>query len=77
MIVGPSYQLQHLKADVQRSVNLYPVVNEVSGSKSVAYLESVPGLRRFSGRPGDALLQEDGVSYILLEQSSGHFLLET
>ena len=65
--VGPSYHLQHLKADVQRSVNLYPVVNEVRGSKDVAYLESVPGLVRFSAVAGDAILLEDGSGYLLFE----------
>ena len=58
-IVGPSYQLQHLKAEVQRAVNLFVVVNEAHSGKSPAYLESVPGLRVFAARNGDAILLED------------------
>jgi len=50
-IVGPSYVLQNRDADVQRSVNLFPVVNEVQGARSVAYLDSVPGLTVFSEVP--------------------------
>jgi hypothetical protein len=64
--VGPSYHLQNREVDVQRSINLMPVVNEVAGGKSFAYLESVPGLRLFAPRYGFALLLEDG-EYLLLE----------
>lgn len=46
--VGPSYTLNTRKADVQRTVNMFPVANEVAGGKSAAYLESVPGLVVFS-----------------------------
>jgi hypothetical protein len=46
--VGPTYALQRRKADVQRVVNLFIVVREVPGSKSVAHLKSVPGLSTFS-----------------------------
>jgi len=46
--VGGSYELNARKADVQRAVNLCPVVAEVAGAKSVAYLDSVPGLTTFS-----------------------------
>ena len=73
-IVGPSYTLNDREADVQRSVNLMPVINETPTGKGVAYLDSVPGLREFS--PGatatGALLLEDGM-YLLLE--SGAFTL--
>ncbi len=67
--VGGSYNLNVRKADVQRAVNLYPVVSEVAGAKSVAYLDSVPGLTVFSQAVGD-----DG--FLLLE-SGGYLLLET
>ena len=46
--VGPSYQLNTRKADVQRTVNMFVVRNEVAGGKSQMYLESVPGLNIFS-----------------------------
>jgi hypothetical protein len=65
--VGPSYELQHRKADVQRVVNLMPVINEVPGGKSVAYLDSVPGLSTFS------VPTDQNESYLMLE--NGNFLL--
>jgi hypothetical protein len=49
--VGPSYHLNTRKADVQRTVNLFPVMNEVAGGKTGSYLQSVPGLVEFSGPP--------------------------
>lgn len=65
--VGHSYVLQHRKADVQRVINLYPVINEVRGGKSVAYLESVPGLSVFGVvSTTDVLLMESG-DFILTE----------
>lgn len=74
--VGPSYRLNARKADVQRSVNLVPVVSETPGGKSNLYLESIPGLREFS--PGvtefGALLQENG-AYIL-QENGAYILLE-
>ena len=76
-IVGPSYSLNHRKADVQRSVNLFPVVMETPGGKSFAYLDSVPGLREFSRPPLGAtfyLLLENG-GY-LLQQNGGRLILE-
>ena len=70
--VGPSYWLNVRKADVQRAVNLCPVANEVSGGKSIAYLESIPGLATFSSVEG-VLLQEDG--YFILTESGNPILL--
>jgi hypothetical protein len=67
--VGPSYHLNVRKADVQRVVNMFPVVNEVAGSKSVAYLESTPGLVGFSTDTGGFLLLEDG-GHLLNEDGS-------
>lgn len=74
--VGPSYQLNVRKADVQRVVNLFPVVNEVPGGKSVAFLDAVPGLDTFSDAVAAeaALLLESG-GYLLLE-TGGRILLE-
>lgn len=42
--VGPSYQLANRRADVQRTVNMYPVRVESGTGKSGVYLKSVPGL---------------------------------
>lgn len=46
--IGPSYSLATRKADVQRTVNMFPVMNEVVGGKTPAYLQQVPGLDLFS-----------------------------
>lgn len=74
--VGPGYRLQVRRADVQRSVNLMPVVSDSPGAKASVYLDSIPGLREFS--PGvtayGALLQENG-AYILKEDG-GYIILD-
>ena len=72
--VGPSYSLNARKADVQRAVNLEPVVHEVAGGKSIAYLDSTPGLTMFSAPNEGFLMLEDG-GYLLLE-SGGRIRLE-
>lgn len=51
--VGPSYHLNARKADVQGATNMLPVVHEVAGGKSIAYLDSTPGLSVFSQATGD------------------------
>lgn len=74
--VGGSYLLNARKADVQRAVNLLPVVNEVAGGKSIAYLDSVAGLTPFSTDTtvSGFLLMENG--FHLLLESGGKILLE-
>lgn len=47
-IVGPSYQLRVRKADVQRSINLFPSIVESGTGKAPAILQSVPGLVLFA-----------------------------
>jgi len=42
-IVGPSYQMDDRKFDHQRSINLYPLISEVSDSKDVVALKLCPG----------------------------------
>jgi len=42
--VGPSYQLSNRKADVQRTVNMYPQKVESGTGKAQFFLKSVPGL---------------------------------
>lgn len=74
--VGGSYQLNTRKADVQRAVNLMPVANEMPGGKSVAYLDSTPGLTAFSTDvlvTGSILLES---SFYLLQETGGKLLLE-
>lgn len=65
--IGPSYTLNARKADTQRAVNIFPVMNEVAGGKSVSYLDSIPGLTEFSVvAPVGALLMESRF-YLLTE----------
>lgn len=68
--VGGSYDINARKADVQRAVNLFPVVAEVAGAKAVAYLDSIPGLGVFSA---DVAAQGP----FLLLQGGGFLLLST
>lgn len=46
--IGGSYTLGVRKADVQRSVNCYPVATENPGGAVAEYLQSIPGLDVFS-----------------------------
>lgn len=41
--VGPTYKMDALTYDSQRTINLYPIISETGTSKSVAALRSVPG----------------------------------
>lgn len=52
-IVGPSYNLSVRKADVQRTINLFPVLIESQTGKSPAYLKSIPGLTEFADLAGE------------------------
>jgi hypothetical protein len=47
-IVGPSYNLRVRKADVQRSINLFPSIVESGSGKAPAILQSIPGLVLFA-----------------------------
>lgn len=47
-IVGPSYNLRVRKADVQRSIGLFPSIIESGTGKAPAILQSVPGLTLFA-----------------------------
>jgi hypothetical protein len=75
--VGPSYQLNTRKADVQRTVNMYVVVKEAPSGKSITYLKSAPGLAVFS--EPDYFISEDTDTVFLMrgfdeinEYSSAH-----
>lgn len=46
-LVGPSYVERSLPFDAQRSINLYPVVDETKQGKEVAALYGTPGLDLF------------------------------
>lgn len=49
--VGGSYTLDVRKADVQRTVNMFPVASENAGSAEPTYLQSIPGYDLFSDEP--------------------------
>ncbi len=46
--VGPSYQMDARSFDVQRTVNLYPLMAEVQGTKAVTALRGTPGRELFA-----------------------------
>jgi hypothetical protein len=43
--VGPSYEMEALSFDAQRTVNMYPLISESGTSKSVAALRSCSGIQ--------------------------------
>jgi hypothetical protein len=49
--IGPSYDVEARSFDVQRSINLYPVMAEVQATKSVSALRKVPGFSLFATAP--------------------------
>ena len=49
--IGPSYNLEAVTFDAQRSVNLYPIVSETGNSKSVAALRKTAGLKLYTTAP--------------------------
>lgn len=46
-IVGASYQMDAVSFDIQRTVNLYPILSESGSSKSIAALRRTAGLKEF------------------------------
>lgn len=52
LFVGPTYQSRSLSLDAQRTVNLYPEVAEMRGSRNVMALYGTPGLKSFARCPG-------------------------
>ena len=63
--VGPSYQLNTRKADVQKTVNMFVAIREMPSGKTQPYLKSVAGLTVFSepsvAAPGWDTTNESGV----------------
>lgn len=47
-IVGPTYQMDAVSFDLQRCLNMYPILSEAPNSKSVAALRATPGLELFT-----------------------------
>lgn len=64
-IVSGSYQLRVRKADVQRSVNLFPSIVESGTGKAPAILQSIPGLVLFAdlGAPIRGMFSAKGRLY--------------
>jgi hypothetical protein len=64
--VGSTYQMDARSFDVQRCVNLFPIMSEVGTSKSKAALRLTAGLESFS-TPGDGpirgCIEADGRSF--------------
>lgn len=46
-LVGPSYQDRSLPFDAQRTINLYPVMDETQQGKEISALQGTPGLLNF------------------------------
>lgn len=46
-LVGPSYQDRSLPFDAQRTINLYPVMDESQEGKEISALQGTPGLLNF------------------------------
>lgn len=46
--VGPSYDTEAKSFDVQRTINMYPIVSEVQNSKSISALRKTPGLQLYT-----------------------------
>lgn len=53
--VGSSYRMDARSFDVQRSINLYPLVSESNHSKSPTALRAAPGLELFATAGGGAI----------------------
>lgn len=61
-VVGPSYQMDALSYDVQRSINLYPLISEVQTSKDVVALRKCPGYKLYTTAGGGPIRGEIVVS---------------
>lgn len=66
--VGPTYQMEAVSFDHQRSVNLFPILSESGLSSSPAALRSTPGLSTFidvGGGPHRAAIESDGRAFVV------------
>lgn len=64
--VGPTYQMDAVSFDCQRSVNLFPIISEVGTSKSIAALRLTAGLEEIAlpgGGPIRGCIEADGRSF--------------
>jgi hypothetical protein len=57
-IVGPTYVMDNKSFDVQRCINLYPMVSETGTSKEQSSLRGTPGLREYVDTDGGPIRGE-------------------
>lgn len=76
--IGPSYILDSVNVDCQRTVNLYPVLNEIGKGKEgeVAYLKGTPGLLKLfnSGAGPIRMIHTDPVGRVFI--ASGNKMIK-
>ena len=67
-LVGPSYEMEAVSFDAQRTVNMYPLVSETGTSTSVNALRSCPGLEleySFNSGPIRGGIESQGRAYFV------------
>lgn len=74
LFVGPSYNLNTRKADVQRVVNMMPTPVEAAGGKSNSYLAPVPGMSEFSPPSAGDPFWSDVLFYLPLNGTGTTFV---
>lgn len=78
--VGPTYVLDSVNVDCQRSINLYPEVIESGTGKGAqrAYLKSTPGLRKILevGNGPIRLVHVDSIGRVFVVSGNQLFLIE-
>jgi hypothetical protein len=71
--IGPSYNLEAITFDAQRSVNLYPIISESGTSKNVAALRKTAGLRLYATAEGGpirgAISSTSGRAFVVSAQN--------
>ena len=75
--VGPSYSMQDRNWDCQRTVNMYPQIDETDMATTVSELVSVPGLKEFLdfASPEGATPEENVVRGMWVDRSGRLFVV--
>lgn len=60
-LIGPSYTLTSASLDAQRTINLYPVLDESKRGKTVGALRGTPGLRLLCTLPSVGAVRGNGL----------------
>lgn len=71
--VGPSYALRSVTADCQRTVNLYPDINELQQGKVNVFLMGTPGLKEFITPNGTA--ETDAIRALFVDSKDNFFIV--